>query len=57
MAAAGFESASAYNITPYDFDDSKVVAETGEHRQLFTHEEFADLPECLLRKHLRRRWL
>ena len=43
MAAAGFESASAYNITPYEFDDSKVVEETGERRQLFTHEEFADL--------------
>ena len=43
MAEAGFESVSAYNITPYDFDDSKVVAETGERRQLFSHEEFADL--------------
>lgn len=43
MAAAGFESVSAYNITPYEFDDSKVVEETGERRQLFTHEEFADL--------------
>ena len=32
MAEAGFESVSAYNITPYDFDDSKVVAETGERR-------------------------
>ena len=45
MAAAGFDSTSAYNITPYDFDDSQVKAETGEKRQLFTHEEFAALHE------------
>ena len=45
MAAAGFDSTSAYNITPYDFDDSHVKAETGEKRQLFTHGEFAALHE------------
>ena len=45
MAAAGFDSVSAYNITPYDFDDSQVKEETGETRQLFTHGEFAALHE------------
>ena len=45
MAEAGFDSTSAYNITPYEFDDSQVKAETGETRQLFTHKEFAELHE------------
>ncbi len=43
MADAGFNSTSAYNVTPYDFDDSRIREETGEMRQLFSHEEFADL--------------
>ena len=43
MADAGFNSTSAYNVTPYDFDDTRIREETGEMRQLFSHEEFADL--------------
>ncbi|MBR4612296.1 MAG: glycoside hydrolase family 99-like domain-containing protein [Kiritimatiellae bacterium] len=43
MADAGFDSTSAYNVTPYDFDDTRIREETGEMRQLFSHEEFADL--------------
>jgi hypothetical protein len=42
MAEAGFDSTSAYNVTPYEFDDTRIREETGETRQLFSHEEFAD---------------
>ena len=38
---AGFDSASSYNCTPYDFDDTDVTKTNGEKRQVFTHAEFA----------------
>ena len=41
--AAGFDSTAAYNVTPYDFDDSEIKEEKGETRQLYSHEEFAEL--------------
>lgn len=41
VTAAGFRSASAYNVTPYDFDDTDVTATNGETRQVFTHEQYA----------------
>ena len=41
--AAGFDSTAAYNVTPYDFDDSDIKEEKGETRQLYSHEEFAEL--------------
>lgn len=42
MAEAGFDSTSAYNVTPYEFDDARIREETGETRQLFSHAEFAE---------------
>lgn len=40
--AAGYDSASSYNVTPYDFDDNDVGREVGRgKKQVLTHEEFA----------------
>ncbi len=39
---SGFDSASAYNVTPYDFTDTDVTHVNGEHRQIFTHEQYAE---------------
>ena len=41
VLAAGFDSMSAYNVTPYDFDDANVGRTNGEKRQVFAHEEYA----------------
>ncbi len=41
--AAGYDSVSAYNVTPYDFDDNDVGKKVNAGvKQVLTHEEFAD---------------
>ena len=42
VLAAGYDSASAYNVTPYDFDDNDVGRVVGgERKRIMTHEDFA----------------
>ena len=42
VLAAGYDSTSAYNVTPYDFDDNDVGRQIGRgKKQVLTHEEFA----------------
>lgn len=43
VKAAGYDSASSYNVTPYDFDDNDVGRQVGRgKKQVLTHEEFAE---------------